>query len=296
MAEQQDVSPFTIAIVQPRGVEAYQEAVEGFLHGLRRRVSQRFYTVIYESPERLYSTLKQKSLSQTPSDIRLIVTIGTKATSEVARQIDDIPILFSMVLNPERVLPDRSNIVGASLNISFSLQLEMISKVLPTARTVGIIYDPAQQGDFLIEQLSQHEQFGLRIKPFPVISPKEIPAALSQVGKEADVLLGIVDSTVYTPRATASIIRYTIKHELPFVGISASYVKAGALCALLFHSRDIGLQTAQLAEKILTGTPPAQLQNTVPEKIQLSLNLRTAALLNVTIPKQIQEKAAILYE
>ncbi len=298
-AEQQEPpvsSPVTIAIIQPRGVDAYREAVEGFLYSLRNRIHQRFNTVIYESPEGLYKTLKQNEPSHKSSTIQLIVTIGTQATNEVSRTIHDIPIVFSMVLNPERVLSNRTDIVGASLNIPFSLQLEMINKVLPTVKTVGIIYDPTKHDNVLMAQSPSKKQYGLRLTTFPVTSPKEIPGALSRVNKETDVLLGIVDSTVYTSRTTASIIRYTIKHQLPFVGISASYVKAGALCALLFNSRDIGRQTAQLAEQVLSGIPPTTLQNTIPEKIYLALNLRTARLIDVTIPKKIQEKAEILYE
>lgn len=295
-AEAPSSEAVTIVIVQPRNVSAYQEAVEGFFQYLRQQLTQRFNAIIYENPEGLYNTLEQMSQEPKPPEIKVIVTVGSQATADVARTIQNIPIVFSMVLEPERILNKQDNVVGASLNIPFKLQLEMIKNVLPTVKTVGIIYDPQRNGASVKKNIDQAEQFGLHIKTFAVSSPKGIPAALTRVNEETDVLLGIVDSTVYTSRTTEFIIRYTIKKQLPFIGISSSYVKAGALCALVFDNQDIGRQTAQLTEQILSGTPMAELHNSEPEKIHLAINLRTADIIDVRIPKKIQEKAAIIYE
>jgi putative ABC transport system substrate-binding protein len=111
-----------------------------------------------------------------------------------------------------------------------------------------------------------------------------------------DVLWGIVDQTVYTSNTAKFIIRYTVEKHLPFVGLSPSYVKAGALCSLVFDSHDIGRQAAELAVRILSGTPAAVLRTTTPENIQLALNLRTADIIGVTIPQEVREHALIVYE
>ncbi|MCP4400720.1 MAG: hypothetical protein GY801_25890 [bacterium] len=285
-----------IAIIQPQQVNAYQEAVQGFLEQLRRHLAKRFTAIIYEKPEKLLEDLEKKNSEGNASPIQLIVTVGTTATVDVLRKVHDIPVLFSMVLDPENILQKHSAVVGASLNIPFKLQIELISKVLPRVKTVGLLYDPGKNEDTIQRYLTQAKQSDLRLKAFPVTSPKEIPTALSKVRKETDALLGIVDSSVYTSRTTEFIIRYTIKNQLPFIGISPSYVKAGALCSLVFDSRDVGRQTAQLALKILDGTPPSDLEITVPEKIHFALNLKTADIVDVYIPRKIQDKAAIVYE
>lgn len=285
-----------IAIVQPQQVSAYQEAVQGFLEQLRQHLTQRFTAIIYEKPDKLYEELDRYASEGNAAPIQLIVTVGTTATADVLRKVHNIPVLFSMVLDPENILQNRTDVVGASLNIPFTLQIELISKVLPRVETVGLLYDPEKSENTVQEYLTLAKHSDFHLKAFPVTSPKELPKALSKVSKETDALLGIVDSSVYTSRTTEFIIRYTIKNQLPFIGISPSYVKAGALCSLVFDSRDVGRQTAQLALKILKGTPPEDLEITVPEKIHFALNLKTADIIDVYIPGKIQDKAAIVYE
>ncbi|MBD3309368.1 hypothetical protein GF339_23425 [candidate division KSB3 bacterium] len=287
----------TVTIVQPRNINAYQEAVQGFLVELRQRFPTQFNTIIYENPRGLYTTLQQHTRSNSsPETVDLIVTVGTNATAEVSQQIRDIPVVFSMVLDPQKVLGSRQDIVGASLNIPPELQLKMIKDMLPAAKTVGIIYDPAQNADRVARYVSLADTFDLQIAAFPVSSQKEIPTALDEVNSRADLLLGIVDSTVYTSRTTEFIMRYTIREHLPFVGISVSYVKAGALYALVFDSYDIGRQTARLAAQILSGVPASELEITTPEKITIALNLRTAEIIGVTIPNPLRKRAEIIYE
>lgn len=287
----------TIAIIQPRNVAAYQEAVEGFLHHLRRVFPERFNTVIYESPEGLYQTLQIEA--KTPSagsNVSLIVTIGSSATNDVARKIRAIPIVFSMVLDPDALLDGQTNVVGASLNIPEELQFQMIASLLPSAKTIGIMYDPQKNEAAMQKHREAAAASGLIIKAFPVASPKEIPAALEQIGNQTDALLGIVDGTVYTSQSAEAIIRQTLKQRLPFIGISSSYVKAGALCALFFDNQDIGRQTAELAGQILSGASVVTLKNTAPDNIHVAVNARTAKIIGVTIPKPILDQASIVYE
>lgn len=304
-------APRTIAIIQPHDIKAYHEAVEGFLNHLGRHLKQNFNTIIYESPQGLYTTLQQEKNSLTQSTdgshfksgvhlnagIDLILTVGTEATSEISRRISDIPIVFTMVLDPDNILTHRHDIVGASVNIPPETQLRMLKEVLPTVKNVGVIYDPNRNAEFVRNNELLAERLGLQIQSFPVESQKDIPKALQQLSKEADVLWGIVDNTVYNSQTAKFIIQDTVKkYRIPFIGISASYVKAGALYALVFDNRDIGRQSAELANRILAATPVSELRSTTPERIHLVLNLRTAELIGVEIPEKIIKMASTVYE
>ena len=292
----QDTPALTIAIIQPRNIGAYQEAVEGFLQHLRKYFKQGFNAVVYENTEGLYHTIDQNKKKLQRPGIDLILTVGTEATSDVSHKINDIPIVFAMVLNPTAILKHRHDIVGASLNIPIEFYLRMIKEALPAVKTIGIIYDPTKNADFVEKSVRVAEAFELQIRSFPVKSQKNIPTALKQVNKEADALWGIVDNTVYTSQTAGFIIRDTVKGKMPFIGLSPLYVKAGALCSLGFENKDIGRQAAELAQQILAGTPVAELHTTIPEKINLAINLYTAKIIGVEIPQKILEKATIVYE
>ncbi len=288
--------PLTIAIIQPYNISAYYDAVEGFSEQLRRELKQDFQIVVYESTEGLYAAMQQRSLTAGASDIDLILTVGTQATSDIVQHVTDIPIVFTMVLNPERIVQDAANVIGASLNIPIELQFSMIQEALPGARDIGVIYDPARNARLIEDSARIAAQLGYRLKSFPVTSQKDIPQALEQVGKEADVLWGIVDDTVYTSRTAEAIIQFAWKEQLPFIGTSEAYVKAGALWALAFDNADIGRQSATLAVRILSGSPISSLQGTIPGKIGWIVNLRTAKLIGVEFPKQIINQAWEAYE
>ena len=283
-----------IAIIQPHNIKAHNEAVEGFLKYLGRHLKQDFRTSIYESPQGLYSVLnKDKSLQ-----IDLILTVGAEATAEVSQTIFDIPIVFTMVLDPDKILQQRPDIGGASINIPLDYQLNLIKAMLPNAKTVGVIYDPVRNADFVANSIEVAKRLGLQIQAFPVNSQKEVPEALDDVIEKTDVLWGIADYTVYNSRTTESILRNTLKARLPFIGSSELYVKAGALCSLAFSNEEIGRQAAELAirrlssESRLLKTP----ESTTPANIQLVINLQTAEIIGVDIPKNLREQASIVYE
>lgn len=289
-------APLTVAIIQPYNLSAYYEAVEGFTGQLRRDLNRDFQTVVYESAGGLYDAMQQRALTADASKIDLVLTVGTQATADVARQVHDIPVVFTMVLNPEHIVQNAPNVVGASLNIPLELQFSMIRETLPGVHTVGMIYDPDRSARLVRESARLAGQLGLRVKAIPVTSQKELPAALEQVGEEADALLGIVDDTVYTSQTARAIIQFTWKERIPFIGASEPYVKAGALWALVFDNRDIGRQSALLAGQILSGTPPAAINGTIPRKIGWIINLRTADLIGVEFPKKIVNQAWEAYE
>ncbi|GAK54651.1 hypothetical protein U14_05938 [Candidatus Moduliflexus flocculans] len=286
-----------IVIIQPRSVAAYQDAVQGFLRHLRLLSPTRFNIMIFEEPAGLYNVLDADTeTAVVRSDIRLIVTIGSSATLDIAQHIHDIPILFSMMLDPERLPQNQANVTGVSLRIPSSVQFQMIMSMLPTAKQIGIIYDAQKNATIVQHLMEEAKTVNLNIKPFPVTSQKEIPDAMDRLKKDADVLLGIVDSMIYTSQTAGVMIRYAIKHKIPFIGISSSYVKAGALCALDVDPVDIGRQTAVIAQRILAGAPIANMAAESPEKLDLAVNLRTADIIGVTIPKAIRDKASLLYE
>jgi putative ABC transport system substrate-binding protein len=111
-----------------------------------------------------------------------------------------------------------------------------------------------------------------------------------------DVLWMVADSTVYTPRSTEFILQYTLGHQIPFVGLSAKYVKAGALFAVSWDYTDLGEQAGELAHQILAGKTPAELAVATPRKLPLVLNMKSARSLGVKIPRKVIEGASEVYE
>lgn len=285
--------PLTIAIIQPYDLKEYHEAVEGFVEELRTRLRQEFTPVVYESAQDLVNA--RRTLKGPP--VNLILSVGTEATAEVAHTIFDIPVVFTMVLEPETILSERPDLAGVSISIPVDIQFSMLQQILPATKRIGILYDPALNTGFVQESIPAAERLGLSIHAVPVTSPKDISNALKTLSRQADVLWGITDSTVYTSQTARFIIQDTVmKYKIPFIGPSESYVKAGALYALFIKAKDIGRQSANLAGQILTDPTGTQRRMVKPETVRLSLNLRTANLIGVKIPEHVVNRAEVIYE
>ena len=80
---------------------------------------------------------------------------------------------------------------------------------------------------------------------------------------------------------------HTLRTGTPFMGLSPSFVKAGAILALSCDYSDIGKQAAEIAGRILNGENPGDIDVTVPRKFSLHINLRIANQIGMHIPDSV---------
>ncbi len=129
---------------------------------------------------------------------------------------------------------------------------------------------------------------GLILKTFPVKSAKEIPEIKEM---KIDALWLIPDLVVCQPTVIGHILRSSLKHKIPVMGVSQSYVKAGALLALSCDYEDIGRQSGEIALRILNGESLVDIPVSVARKTKLYLNLAVAERLRIKIPRDIIKRA-----
>src|SRR5574337_162059 len=136
-----------IIALKSADVDVYNEALEVF------KSAAQGSTIIEYDMEGDFQKVK-KVLTRLKSDPRpdLILAIGIWALQIVVEEIQDIPVVVAMVLNPTTVIgPEARNITGASMNVPIEQQLALLKKVSPQVRRIGVIYDPSQTG-FLVRQ------------------------------------------------------------------------------------------------------------------------------------------------
>lgn len=278
-------TPAVIAVVKSPDVPQYDLAVDGFTELLaEKNIAARFETYDPGDPE-----IIGKIESLDPS---LILTVGTAATRLIAEKIDFIPIVFSMIMHPRKSGITSRDIVGASLDIPVTVQLENLKAVVPRVKTVGVIYSPAESGAIIIEARQAAEQLQLILDDYPARSQKEIPK-ISDLN--IDALWMIPDTVVCRDVIVRQIFLSSIKKGVPVMGISPSYARAGALLALSCDYKDIGRQSGETAVKILSGENYTDLNITVPRKIKLYLNKTVAHRLGIIIPEDVVRRASEVY-
>ncbi len=266
----------------------YEAAVKGFRESL---------AVHKKSPEIIQENFASRSSVSIAKSIKasrpaIIVTIGTKATLATLAMGMDIPLVFSMVLDPPEELVDHAGVTGVLLDIPAARQLIWIKKICPDAVRIGIIHTRAT-ARWVKRCRDSAGGLGLEIVPLMMGDASTLPDMLDRLEQSADVLLAVPDGEIYNTVISPQIILFCLQHRIPFVGLSGNFVRAGALFALDCDYRSIGEQTADIVRDILAGKSPADIPLGYPGKIIPSFNMRTARILGIRIPHNVLENANI---
>jgi putative ABC transport system substrate-binding protein len=287
-----------IAIVKSSDSPSFQAATEGVKKELRKgEIQPVFIEYDLSSDFSDESPIVGKIRELQPD---LIVTVGSKSTALVSKEIKDIPIVFSAVLNPissgfaQSMESSRSNLTGASLDIPLKTQLEKFKLIVPGLKKVGVIFT-RDSAPVVADAKRICKDMGLELVSVSISSEKEMPGVIENLGQRVDGLWGVADTIIFTPQSTQYLLLYTLRHGIPFMGPFPSFVKAGALFTLAWDDKDVGRQSGELAIRILAGESPNQISLTTPRMIYLILNLRTAEQINLKIPPHIVSVAKEVY-
>ena len=229
--------------------------------------------------------------------VDLIVTSQYAATQAAKDATSRIPIVFTLlgdpaatgiVANPAR---PEGNVTGVT-----SLQAELVAKrleilkiLVPSVRRVWAVHhagDPSA-GPMVAQALSAAPQLKLDLVPRAVISPEDLALALKNV-RPGDALLAPETSNLGIPTA---ILQTSLTARIPAVFTAALWVGHGGLVSYGPDYYAHGFQAASLVAKILQGARPSDVPVEGTDKIDLTVNLKTADLLGITVPRKILLRA-----
>ena len=284
-----------IAVIKSWDHEPYNTALDGFNQVLEEKgIKARLSNYNMKGNEKEGHKIAQKVISKKPD---LVLTLGTRATQIAVQDIKDIAVVFSMVLEPvasgfvKSMKSSGNNLTGASMNIPIKIQFEALKSVVPKLKRIGVLYNVEENKVIIDEASTIAKGMELELIVIAVSSEKDVPRAMNKLGARIDALWMVADKIVFSPSSRQFILLYTLENKIPFMGISSHFVKSGALLALSCDNADIGRQSGQLTVKILNGAQPTDLPVTVPKKIRLAINLKTAKRIGLKIPSQIVDKA-----
>ena len=213
---------------------------------------------------------------------RLILTIGADALQRV-KDIRDIPIIYLMVLNPEKITDGGKNIAGVKMNIPPEKYLGLMIKMNPNRLKVGIFYDPSKTGTFVKRILQTAGAMGIEIITREVHSPKEVPEMFTRMKSSFNIFWLLPDSTVVTQETVEFLLLHTQEIAMPVVTFAGKYVDTGALVSLDIDGFDLGKQAGEMANKILGGAVVSELPNVDARKAVLKVNRNVAKKLGINL-------------
>jgi putative ABC transport system substrate-binding protein len=280
-----------IAILKSSDIAAYNQAIAGFKAALPGTITLIEYDLQGDLDKGRKLARKIRA-----SDPALVLAVGLKAAKAAQLEIFDIPILYSMVLDPAKYGLSKPNMTGVLLEVPLDRQLTAIKTLLPHVKNIGTLYDPAKTASAIEDasRLLRHSN-NAELNASPVSSEKEVPAALGKLLGFVGALWLIPDSTVLTDESLRFILNSALEAHVPVIGFSREFAKTGALLCLSVNYQDIGRQAGQLARRILDGRVTLPAKPVPPDRIEMSLNLKTAKYLGIEVPKDMENRADELY-
>ena len=202
----------------------------------------------------------------------VIIAISTPSAQAAANNIKDKPIFFSAITNPESAGILRKNVTGVSDKSPVKKQVELIEKLLPEAKNIGIVYNTSEQNSFyLTEEFTKAaKEKGYTVKVKGISNISEMASALDTLLPTIDVLYTSIDNTI---ASTYPLIEEkSNKADKPIIGATKSFVEQGALAVDGISDYQVGYQTGEMAARYLNGEKIENIPYEVVEKSEMYIN------------------------
>jgi putative ABC transport system substrate-binding protein len=267
-----------------------------FLGGMREHgyVEGRDFAMEWRFAEARFELFPELAAELVRSNVDVIVLGASDAVPATQRATATIPIVMGAATDPvgQRYVGSLArpggNITGLANSTDDSLpkQLEMLLMVARDAARIGFAMHSALPASHLailkIVQASA-TMINRTIVPVEVQTQDDVMAAFATLGRErADALIVPANAFFFTQRQR--IAELALRARLPTMFAQREYVEAGGLMSYGESLADFYRRAAWYVDKILKGTKPADLPVQQPTRFFLTINLRTAKTLGLTVP------------
>lgn len=221
----------------------------------------------------------------------LILAIATPAAQAAANATTDIPIIITAVTDPassKLVASNEApggNVTGTSDLTPVAEQLELLTKLAPEAKTVGILYSSSESNSTYQVEIAKEAALalGLEAIEYTVSNTNDVQQVVESMIGKVDAIYSPTDNVIANAAATVSMI--ATANKLPYVAGEGALVDKGALATYGISYYDLGKLTGEMAAEILAGAKPAEMPIRYVDKFDLIINEEAAAELGITIPE-----------
>ena len=223
----------------------------------------------------------------------VVLAIATPSAQSLANTTQTTPVIFSAVTDPvsAKLVESREhpggNVTGTSDQSSdaISTQINLIKKVLPKAKTIGILYTQSEPNSVVQKDEAKRllEEKGFTVVEKTILDSNNVKAAAESLMTEVDMVFVPTDNIISSTMETVK--QVSIKHKVPVFGGSTEMIAVGGLYNYGTNYEELGRQTARMLIRVLKGEKPENIAVELPEKLELHTNQEMATALGIDISK-----------
>jgi putative ABC transport system substrate-binding protein len=269
---------------------------DALLHSLRAMgyVEGHNLVIEYRSGGGTFARLPTLATDLVRLPVEVLVAQGVAAFA-AKEATSTLPIVFVGVVDPvDRGLiaswpQPGGNITGAagpSLDFNAGKSLELLKEVVPAATRMAVVVNPDHPlygaSRQKLQATARLLQVGLHFMEVrdPATELARVFAALAHTHIEA---LCVIGDMSFLPHR-ARLVELVAASQLPAIYLHRPYVHAGGLMSYEPDPLAMQRRAGIMVGKILQGAKPADIPAEAPMKYELTINLKTAKALGITMP------------
>lgn len=279
-----------IGILQYVEHPSLSAARKGFVAELKKEgyVDGKNLKLDYENAQGDQSNLQTISTNLL-SNNDLVLGIATPAAQTLSNLSTDVPVLFTAVTDPvsAKLVKTMENPEGIATGTSdmspISKQVELLQKVMPDVKKVGIMYTTNERNSEVQVEEAQKEfaKAGIDVLTKGISSTNDVQDTAKSLMSQTQVLFIPTDNMIVS--AISLITELSKEMKVPVVGGSADIVEQGVLFTYGANYEALGRQTAKLAVRIIKGEDVSKVSAEYPKTLNVVANDDMAKTLGIDL-------------
>lgn len=297
-SQQSDEKVFGVGIIQYMDHSALDAAREGFVaaladNGYNDGENIEIDLQNAQGDQSNLSTISDRFIS---NNVDLVLAIATPATQAIAGKTTEIPILATAVTDYESARLVDSNVTpGGNVSGTTDMnpikeQIDLLVKLVPEAKTVGVLYTSSEDNSILQAAIAKEaiEKLGLKYVEVTVTNSNDVQQATQSIVNQCDAIYIPTDNVFAS--AMPVVHGVTSQSKTPVICGESGMVNNGGLATLGINYYDLGYQTGLMAVKILRGeAEPATMPIESATGFDFAINGTVAEEIGLEIPLDLEQ-------
>jgi len=295
---------FTIGVMQYSEAESLSDCYKGLVYGLAERgyIDEDNINIIFKTAAGDISASATIADYLVSYNCDLIFSITTVNSLIIKQKTNSIPIVMLPVTDPEYSGLVQSNeqpgenMTGMSDESPISSQIELLQKLIPDVKAIGILYCASESNAYYQAEkfMKALDQVGIKYVNSPIAQIDEVKLTIDYLSSRVNALYIPPDNVMVSSAALVS--SAAIDAGLPIIS-TYGMVHGGALASFGADYYELGKSAAEMALRILVdGENPGDISigYQAEKTMKIVINEKTANQLEINIPDEILKNAIVV--
>ncbi len=285
-----------VGIVQIVEHPALDAARQGFLDSLKELGYEDGKNIAfdYQNAQGSQDILTQIADRFVANNVDMILAIATPSALTMAGKTETIPILGTAITDYVDAKLAKSN-EEPGFNVSGTTdmnpiveQIDLLRKLVPDAKTVGLLYTGSEPNSVLQAVIATQAivAAGMEVKEIKINNSNDVQQAATSLADQVDVIYLPTDNVVAS--AMPIVGEVTMAKKIPVICGEAGMVSGGGTATLGISYYNLGWQTGLMANDVLkNGADVSKMPIQAQTEFEYAFNLENAAAIGLVIPQEL---------